>query len=607
MKGKVELCTESGIMVKELGIGEHFGEIGFFSGKARSLSAKSKDFTTLFSINRREFIEVLMKNSDDFEKFCMIHDQIVFYENYLPLKVRCFSCNQLGHLANQCHLIHFIADKEKVIKKHNFYLDQERTVTFTRKMRKQKAFQMKCNLEKANKKMVEETQNERTALLKLLVDDDKYSSEDDLLNDEASDVFMPRHDGSIIIEENSIINKESPSISLPVNETLPIYKQKTPNSNQKDFKDFLNNSMNDIPPKISSKAIEIPTCNISSFRKTDTIISSNVEEFNSNNNRKVPKFKEDLKNAEGSLLKIPEFNIKRPSLIKDIEKNEKNYQHQRSEGTHFKKKKNLETPKKYDTNSPQKIMEYQTKELKDMENSSNFDSFNEFLNSNPLEEIIKVNKNHRVRENNDKKETIPYNLNKAMKTNSSINSSRPDYGHSSRGILDQKDIQKNLIESILDNFDRVASFKNYFPENNSKTIFDSINTKKSYRFSRIFHKEKKVNMEKILAKYTFFPEEMRKRMPGTIKQRMRMALDKKRYGFSEDNSMNEKSICMKTDSKSPKRKSNKTYFTGEMIDTKFSDVVKMIVKKSRVKKKLKKNNKNYELRGKNSKVLKIIN
>jgi len=89
MKGKVELCTESGIMVKELGIGEHFGEIGFFSGKARSLSAKSKDFTTLFSINRREFIEVLMKNSDDFEKFCMIQDQIVFYENYFTLKIRC--------------------------------------------------------------------------------------------------------------------------------------------------------------------------------------------------------------------------------------------------------------------------------------------------------------------------------------------------------------------------------------------------------------------------------------------------------------------------------------------------------------------------------------
>ena len=161
MKGKVELCTESGIMVKELAVGEHFGEIGFFSGKARSLSAKSKDFTTLFSINRKEFIEVLIKNSDDFEKFCMIQDQIVFYENYFPLKVRCFSCNQIGHIAHQCQLIHFIPDKEKVIKKHNYYLDQERTVNFNRKMRKQKAFQNKYHLEEANKKIVRETENEK--------------------------------------------------------------------------------------------------------------------------------------------------------------------------------------------------------------------------------------------------------------------------------------------------------------------------------------------------------------------------------------------------------------------------------------------------------------
>ena len=74
---------------ERIGCMRTFREIGFFSGKAKSLSAKSKDFTTLFSINRKEFIEVLMKNSDDFEKFCMIQDQIVFYENYFTLKIRC--------------------------------------------------------------------------------------------------------------------------------------------------------------------------------------------------------------------------------------------------------------------------------------------------------------------------------------------------------------------------------------------------------------------------------------------------------------------------------------------------------------------------------------
>ena len=85
---------------------------------------------------------------------------------------------------------------------------------------------------------------------------------------------------------------------------------------------------------------------------------------------------------------------------------------------------------------------------------------------------------------------------------------------------------------------------------------------------------------------------MKKRMPGAIKQRMRMASsDKKRSGFSEDNSINERALYLKTGSKIVKRKLKKRYFTGEMIDMKFSDVVKMIIKSPILKKKIKKNNK----------------
>jgi len=296
-------------------------------------------------------------------------------------------------------------------------------------------------------------------------------------------------------------------------------------------------------------------------------------------------------------LKIPEYNIKRklnPTFIKDLEKNEENYQHQRSDGTHFKNKKNCETLIKTHTSSTKKTMLYQQKDLRDNENSSNFDTFEKFLISNPLEEIIRINNNPRIRENNEKKATILYNLKRSMKpfSNFSINSSRHDHSQSSQGTRDQKDFPKNFIERIMDNFDRVASFKNYFPENNSKAIFHSINNKKNYRFSRVLNKEKTVNLEKRLAKYTFFPEEMKQRMPGTIKQRMRMASsDKKRHGFSEDNPINEKSIGKKTGSKIMKIKQKKRYFTGGFIETKFSDVVKMIMISPMLKKKLKKTRK----------------
>ena len=175
------------------------------------------------------------------------------------------------------------------------------------------------------------------------------------------------------------------------------------------------------------------------------------------------------------------------------------------------------------------------------------------------------------------------------------NSSENIHGESSQGpTLDQNN-PTNIIQQIMDNFDRVAFFKSYFPEKNSKAIFDSINTKKkNYRLSRILNKVKKVNLEKRLSKYTFFPEEMKQRMPGTIKQRMRLAsLDKKRHGFSEDSAI--KTVTSKTTGlkRLLTRKPKKRYFTGTegMIDTKFSDVVKMIMISPMLKKKLKKTRK----------------
>lgn len=136
MKGKIEISFRNNgkhdIFIKRLKVGDHFGELGFFTGQGRSFSVKSKDFTTLLTINRDEFIQILQKTPDDFEKFRMIQDQILLYDDILPLRLRCLSCQQIGHLTSKCPFIHFIADREKVIKQFNFYVDQEREL-FNRK------------------------------------------------------------------------------------------------------------------------------------------------------------------------------------------------------------------------------------------------------------------------------------------------------------------------------------------------------------------------------------------------------------------------------------------------------------------------------------------
>ena len=129
MKGKIEISfrnTKHELFIKRLKVGEHFGELGFFTGQGRSFSVKSKDFTTLLTINREEFVKILQKTPDDFEKFRMIQDQILLYDDILPLRIRCLSCQQIGHMASKCPFIHFIADIEKVVKQFNFYVDQER-------------------------------------------------------------------------------------------------------------------------------------------------------------------------------------------------------------------------------------------------------------------------------------------------------------------------------------------------------------------------------------------------------------------------------------------------------------------------------------------------
>lgn len=62
---KFSLRKTETITLKNLQKGETFGEIAFFSGKARSASAKATNFTTILSLNREDFLNVLENFPDD--------------------------------------------------------------------------------------------------------------------------------------------------------------------------------------------------------------------------------------------------------------------------------------------------------------------------------------------------------------------------------------------------------------------------------------------------------------------------------------------------------------------------------------------------------------
>ncbi|KAL4499448.1 hypothetical protein ABPG73_008998 [Tetrahymena malaccensis] len=93
-------------VIKVLRDGQIFGELSFFSGSQRQASARSVNLSTLYKINRSKFIEVLKENTEDFEKFKMIQDQIVFQNDLQVIHTECYSCKNIGHIANQCPKTH---------------------------------------------------------------------------------------------------------------------------------------------------------------------------------------------------------------------------------------------------------------------------------------------------------------------------------------------------------------------------------------------------------------------------------------------------------------------------------------------------------------------
>ncbi|CAD8117387.1 unnamed protein product [Paramecium sonneborni] len=113
--------------------GESFGEYSFFTGLNRCASAKSIGFSRAYKIPRQQLLNVLQTNQIDLERFCEVRDSILLCENFQPAKLSCYSCKKFNHLVKDCPVLHYVADKEKVIKKENYPLLQDRCITFKRK------------------------------------------------------------------------------------------------------------------------------------------------------------------------------------------------------------------------------------------------------------------------------------------------------------------------------------------------------------------------------------------------------------------------------------------------------------------------------------------
>lgn len=120
-------------------------------GQGVDIDIDASDFTLLYCLSHDQFLSVLKEGEfqDDFEKYCMLKDEILFLEKKVfnifiiqysqeILFQRCQSCNGKGHMVTQCPLITYVANRRVIFDRAKYGQKDERKA-FGRKNTKYRA------------------------------------------------------------------------------------------------------------------------------------------------------------------------------------------------------------------------------------------------------------------------------------------------------------------------------------------------------------------------------------------------------------------------------------------------------------------------------------
>lgn len=106
------MVYQKNIILKELTIADVFGEISFFTGLPRTVTAKSRNFSELMYLSDREFIESIQKKfKHTYQKFKRCQDKLLkaaqeeSVDKYKYLFVNCYICQARGHIAIECQFL----------------------------------------------------------------------------------------------------------------------------------------------------------------------------------------------------------------------------------------------------------------------------------------------------------------------------------------------------------------------------------------------------------------------------------------------------------------------------------------------------------------------
>ncbi|CAD8181828.1 unnamed protein product [Paramecium pentaurelia] len=137
-KGEVNLIDDnSGKVLKTFTTGQCFGELEFLTNQKRLGTAISCDFSQIYYISRNQFLKILNSYNNDFQKFHLLKDQILFHYN--SSAIECYCCQE-SHSIWKCPYIHYKPDLERVIKKSFFYDSSQERSQFKRRTIRQAVY-----------------------------------------------------------------------------------------------------------------------------------------------------------------------------------------------------------------------------------------------------------------------------------------------------------------------------------------------------------------------------------------------------------------------------------------------------------------------------------
>jgi len=118
---------------------EAFGEYELITGSYRKYGVSTISACFLLKLKRKDFLEVLMTNNEDYYRFCQMRDSISLYRDFTCLNTICKACNDLKHCEFACPELNYSLrfDRNQLIRQNE---QQEERTNFHRKNTKKEVF-----------------------------------------------------------------------------------------------------------------------------------------------------------------------------------------------------------------------------------------------------------------------------------------------------------------------------------------------------------------------------------------------------------------------------------------------------------------------------------